>query len=125
MAIQRNLRDRTILYGMKWLLEQDVFDCNGYTVHWDADDAVYEIEANVGHQPLRGRAFFEAESGFEERLTEAQNDLDLSGAAVKLILASSHDLSNNFRPDLAAGQFLVLVDINNGDAKGFAGAGVP
>lgn len=115
-AGNRIMTDLVILHGVKWLLENhnpafDAFSVDyGHKNTQSHDVMSYPVVA--GEPSLDGEAFNVAQSFFPGKKNSSLKKLRKKSAAThRFIIVNSEAVKDVYMPDLAGGEYILLVDI--------------
>jgi hypothetical protein len=116
-AANRIMSDLVILYGVKWLLNHDVFPFDTYTVEYGIEDKNrFDIRATAGGRTLIGEAFNVAPSFFQTKKSAMLRKLrdPAVTADFKIILFNHDAVQSNYAPKSRSNEFFVVVNIGTG-----------
>ncbi len=119
-AANRIMTDLTILKGVKWLLQSEIFPFQEYKVEYgNEDNNEHDILASKNGKRLRGEAFNVAPSFFQGKKNSALKKLRGSQERSDyiLILANSDAVNDSYCPKLRKNEFFVFIDISSGDGR--------
>jgi hypothetical protein len=113
-AANRIMSDLVILYGVQWLLENDVFPFDTYSIEYGTEDqSGFDIRASGGGKKLVGEAFNVAPSFFQSKKTSVLKKLrqpDVS-ADYKIIMFNHDAVETSYTPKLRKNEFFVFVQV--------------
>jgi hypothetical protein len=116
-AANRIMTDMVILYGVKWLLDTDMFPFATYTVEYGNENKnPFDIQAVGEGKKLVGEAFNVAESFFQGK--KASMLKKLSGdiiADYKLIMFNRDAIRQGYTPKPKNGEYFVVVSVGTDD----------
>ena len=113
-AANRIMSDLVILYGVKWLLDNNVFPFSKYTVEYGNEDANgFDIRANGNGKRLIGEAFNVAPSFFQSKKAKVLKKLRKPGlsADYKIVMFNHDAVEGSYKPKPRDGEFFVIVRI--------------
>ena len=117
-AANRIMSDLVILYGVRWLLRNDVFPFDTYTVEYGNEDTSgFDIRAASNGETLIGEAFNVAPSFFQGKKTMMLRKLRKSSADYKVIMFNDDAVDVGYRPDPGSGEYFLFVRPGPGDCK--------
>jgi len=118
-AANRIMSDLVILYGVKWLLDNNVFPFGTYTVEYGIDDKnAFDIEATSAGKKLIGEAFNVARAFFQTKKTSVLKKLrqrDVS-ADYKIIMFNHDAVERSYKPKPEKDEFFVFVQVGTDDS---------
>jgi hypothetical protein len=118
-AANRIMSDLVILYGVKWLLDHNVFPFGTYTVEYGNEDkSGFDIRANADGRTLIGEAFNVARSFFQGKKTAMLKKLRQSGdsADYKIIMFNHDAVEGSYEPEPKTSEFFVFVQVGTEDS---------
>jgi len=118
-AANRIMSDLVILYGVRWLLDNNVFPFGTYTVQYGIDDKnAFDIQATSDGKKLIGEAFNVAPSFFQTKKTSVLKKLrqrDVS-ADYKIIMFNHDAVERSYKPKPKNNEFFVFVQVLTDDS---------
>lgn len=118
-AGNRIMSDLVILYGVKWLLDNNVFPFGTYTVEYgNEDEHGFDIHATGDGKMLIGEAFNVAQSFFQTKKTKMLKKLrhpDIS-ADYKILMFNHDAVERSYKPKPKNNEFFVLVQVGTADS---------
>jgi hypothetical protein len=118
-AANRIMSDLVILYGVKWLLDDEVFPFRTYTVEYGNDDKNgFDIQATGDGKRLVGEAFNVAPCFFQTKKTSVLKKLrrDDVIADYKIIMFNHDAVERTYKPKPKNNEFFVLVKLSADDS---------
>lgn len=118
-AANRIMTDLVILYGVKWLLLNDVFPFDRYSVEFGNEDKQgFDLRAARDDKALVGEAFNVAPSFFQGKKTSMLKKLrDPSVKACYKVIMCNHDaVTKSYIPEPQRDEFFVFVHVGTGDS---------
>jgi len=117
-AANRILSDLVILYGVKWLLDNDVFPFERYEVEYGNENKNgFDICAAGNGKTLVGEAFNVAPSFFQGKKNSMRKKVAESRADFKIIMFNHDAVTNpNYAPKPTKNEYFVFVQDGTGDS---------
>ncbi len=118
-AANRIVSDLVILYGVKWLLDKNIFPFTSYTVEYGNEDANgFDIRATSNGKKLIGEAFNVAPSFFQSKKTAVLKKLRKPGLGVdyKIVMFNHDAVEGGYKPKPRDGEYFVIVQVDTGDS---------
>jgi hypothetical protein len=116
-AANRILSDLVILYGVKWLLDKDVFPFEQYQVEYGNENKNgFDIRADANGKTLIGEAFNVAPSFFQSKKCSMLRKMDESRADFKIMMFNSDAVRSSYAPKPTNNVSLVVVQVDIGDS---------
>lgn len=115
-AANRIMTDLVILYGVKWLLENETFPFESYLVEFGNDDKNdHDILADNSHEKLIGEAFNVAPSFFQGKKASMLKKLRAGDESAnhRLIIVNSDAVRDGYRPKLRKNEYMLFVDVES------------
>ena len=117
-AANRIMSDLVILHGVNWLLNQNVFPFDSYTVEYGNEDKNgFDICARARGKTLIGEAFNVAPSFFQIKKSAMLKKLRVATADFKIIMVNHDAAPATYGPRLQDKEFFVVVNISTGAAR--------
>lgn len=121
-AANRIMTDLVILHGVKWLLENHNPAFDAFSVDYGHRDTqshdVMSHPVVAGEPSLDGEAFNVAQSFFQGKKTSSLKKLrGKSTATHRFIIVNAEAVKGGYVPDLADGEYILLVDIFGNDTR--------
>lgn len=115
-AANRIMTDLVILHGVKWLLENHAPAFEAFSVDYGhRDTQSHDVMSHpivAGVPSLEGEAFNVAQSFFQGKKTSSLKKLrKKSSASHRFIIVNAEAVKDVYMPDLADGEYILLVDI--------------
>lgn len=110
----RILSDLVILYGIKYIIENDVYNYKSYSVELGVESKnAFDITASEGSKTLAGEAFNVSMSFFQGKKSSSLKKLREKSSAYndKLLLFNDDAVSTGYSPRIDVGFKYVVVDI--------------
>lgn len=117
-AANRIMSDLVILYGVKWLLDNNTFPFTTYTVEYGNEhENGFDIEATGDGKRLIGEAFNVARSFFQTKKTSMLKKLRQADviADYKIIMCNHDAVERGYGPKPRDNEFFVFVQVGGGD----------
>jgi hypothetical protein len=116
-AANRILSDLVILYGVGWLLDNDVFPFERYEVEYGNENKNgFDIRAAGNGKTLAGEAFNVAPSFFQAKKCSMLKKVAESGADFKIIMFNHDAVKGSYAPKPAKNEYFVFVKVGTGDS---------
>ncbi len=116
-AANRILSDLVILYGVKWLLDNDIFPFESYTVEYGNENKNgFDICATGNGKTLVGEAFNVAESFFQTKKSTMLKKLAASNADYKIIMFNHDAVKASYKPKTSKSEYFVFVRVGADDS---------
>ena len=120
-AANRIMTDLVILHGVKWLLENEIFPFDTYTVEYGNENKNdFDLCAsNDAEKHLIGEAFNVAQSFFQGKKSAMLKKLRKEdGVADYKIVMFNHDaISPSYSPQIEEGFYYVIVNVSESSAR--------
>jgi len=118
-AANRIMTDLVILYGVKWLLDKNVFPFQTYTVEFGTENNNgFDIRAENNGKILIGEAFNVAPSFFQTKKTSMLKKLRYDTQAdFKLIMVNQDAVAERYNPKAEKGEYYLFVQVGSGIAN--------
>ena len=119
-AANRIMSDLVILYGVKWLLDNNVFPFETYTVEYGNEDKLgFDIQATGDGKKLIGEAFNVAPSFFQIKKTSMLKKLRQTNvrADYKIIMFNHDAVERSYKPQPKNNECFVLVQVGTDDSS--------
>ena len=116
----RILSDLVILYGIKYIIENNVYDYKSYSVELGVESKnKFDITASEGSKTLAGEAFNVSMSFFQGKKTSSLKKLRGKASSYndKLLIFNEDAVSTDYTPRIDAGYKYVVVDIFSKTAR--------
>ncbi|MHB9020185.1 MAG: hypothetical protein ACYC3G_04965 [Minisyncoccota bacterium] len=113
----RILTDLVILYGVKYLIDNNIYNYSSYDVELGVESYnQFDITAINDTEKLAGEAFNVAPSFYQAKKSSALKKLRVrgNGHTHKLLIINKDAVSGDYIPDLGEGFKLIKVDIYAG-----------
>ena|ERR1700678_3049759 len=111
-SANRIMSDLVILYGVKWLLDNDVFPFESYTVEFGNENKNgFDICATANGETFVGEAFNVAPSFFHTKKTSMLKKLRAATANYKVIMFNHDAVMAGYKPKPSGNEFYVCVTI--------------
>ncbi len=115
-AANRILSDLVILYGVKWLLDKNVFPFKQYEVEYGNENKNgFDIYADENNKKLIGEAFNVAPSFFQTKKCAMRRKMVESRADFKIIMFNHDAVRLNYAPKPANNEYFVFVQVGTGN----------
>jgi len=116
-AANRILSDLVILYGVKWLLDNDVFPFERYEVEYGNENKNgFDICAAGNGRKLVGEAFNVAPSFFQGKKRSMLKKVTESNADFKIIMFNHDAVKLGYSPKPTNNEYFVFVRVGSGDS---------
>lgn len=116
-AANRILSDLVILYGVRWLLDNDVFPFERYEVEYGNENKNgFDIRAAGNGKTLAGEAFNVAPSFFQAKKCSMLKKVAESGADFKIIMFNHDAVTGSYAPKATKDEYFVFVKVGTGDS---------
>lgn len=116
-AANRILSDLVILYGVKWLLENDVFPFERYEVEYGNENKNgFDICAAGNGKTLVGEAFNVAPSFFQAKKCSMIKKVAESSADYKIIMFNHDAVRSSYEPKPTKNEHFVFVQVGTSDS---------
>jgi len=116
-AANRILTDLVILYGVKWLLDNDVFPFERYEVEYgNENNNGSDICAAGNGKTLAGEAFNAAPSFFQAKKCSMIKKVAESSADFKIIMFNHDAVKSSYAPKPTKNEYFVFVQVGTGDS---------
>lgn len=116
-AANRILSDLVILYGVKWLLDNDIFPFERYEVEYGNEDKNgFDICAAENGKTLAGEAFNVAPSFFQSKKCSTCKKLAESKADFKIIMFNHDAVKLSYTVKPTKSQYFIFVQVGTGDS---------
>ncbi|MGO9336127.1 MAG: hypothetical protein ACLPLR_01635 [Terriglobales bacterium] len=117
-ASNRILSDLVILYGVKWLLDNEVFPFEQYVVEYgNEDENGFDIRAEGEGKALVGEAFNVAPSFFQGKKNSMRKKLAESRADFKILMFNHDAVKLSYAPRPTKNEYFVFVQVGIGDSR--------
>jgi hypothetical protein len=116
-AANRILSDLVILYGVKWLLDNNIFPFESYTVEYGNENKNgFDICATGNEKTLAGEAFNVAQSFFQSKKAAMLKKLAKSNADYKIIMFNHDAVKVSYRQKPSKNEHFVFVRVGSDDS---------
>jgi len=116
-AANRISSDLVILYGVKWLLDNDIFPFERYEVEYGNEDKNgFDICAAGNGRALAGEAFNVAPSFFQTKKCSTRKKLAASSADFKIIMFNHDAVKLSYVPKPTKDEYFVFVQVGTDDS---------
>ena len=116
-AANRILSDLVILYGVKWLLDNNIFPFESYTVEYGNENKNgFDICATGNGRTLIGEAFNVAESFFQAKKSTMLKKLAKSHADYKIIMFNHDAVKVGYKQKPSKNERFVFVRVGTDDS---------
>ncbi len=120
-AANRIMTDLVILHGVKWLLENETFPFDVYTVEFGNENKndFDLIASNDEGKSLIGEAFNVAQSFFQGKKSAMLKKLrkDAAVADYKIVMINHDAISPSYSPQIEEGVYYIIVNVSESSAK--------
>jgi hypothetical protein len=111
-AANRIMSDLVILFGVKWLLRNNAFPFDSYTVEYgNENNNGFDICATGDEKVLIGEAFNVAPSFFQTKKTAMLRKLAASSADYKIIMFNHDAVARGDKPKPSQREHFLFVDV--------------
>ena len=116
-AANRILSDLVILYGVKWLLDNNIFPFESYTVEYGNENKNgFDICATGNGKTLVGEAFNVAQSFFQSKKSTMLKKLAKSSADYKIIMFNHDAVKASYQQKARRNEHFVFVRVGADDS---------
>jgi hypothetical protein len=116
-AANRILSDLVILYGVKWLLDNDVFPFERYEVEYgNENNNGFDIRAAGNGKTLVGEAFNVAPSFFQAKKCSMLKKMAEGRADFTIIMFNHDAVKHGYAPKPTKNEYFVFVRVGTGDS---------
>jgi len=116
-SANRILSDLVILYGVKWLLDNDIFPFERYEVEYGNEDKNgFDICAAGNGKTLAGEAFNVAPSFFQGKKRSMLKKVAESRADFRIIMFNHDAVKHSYAPKPTKNEYFVFVHVGTGDS---------
>jgi hypothetical protein len=117
-AANRILTDLVILYGVKWLLDYDIFPFEQYEVQYGNENKNrFDIRAAGDGRTLVGEAFNVAPSFFQGKKRMTLKKVTEDRADFKIIMFNHDAVKTGYLPKPTMNEYFVFVQVGTSDSQ--------
>jgi hypothetical protein len=119
-AANRVMTDLVLLYGVRWLLREDVFGFSQYAVEFGHESKnKFDIMAEEDGESLVGEAFNVSRSFFPGKKSSMLKKLRTEGkkATYSIIMCNADAVEDQYAPAKGRGEYHVFVAVGAGSAR--------